>query len=403
MLVFWSVSAEVRVAGMETVDPLGGEPRITRPPRRSAGWLRRLYLTLRTEHTTPGKVAGAVGVGVFVGCSPFWGLHLAMCVLLATVFRLNRMLVYAACNVANPLTAPFLVFAEVQVGHRILSGTWFGLTYSEFRSAGIADLFVSFLLGGIVIGLALGLLLGGAAYVVARAGRLPDAYQRVVDLVVRRYLDVSIRDAEAVRARLFKDPIYRFLLEEDVLRKPVRILDLGCGRGIVPALSWAVGGPAPASRSYLGVDVLERYVRVGREALDDLPSHTFQATDLRDFDPPPSDLVLLLNVLRHVPPTAQDALLRRLGKSLPPGAKLLVWDADASAGLRYRLTLVSLFFEMLVPGRKHPGLWCRRASDLKNALVAAGFEVVERTTHRGVSRARVLIEATRKPTLAART
>ena len=41
------------------------------------GRLRRLYLTLRTEHTTPGKIALGVGIGAFVGLSPFWGLHLA--------------------------------------------------------------------------------------------------------------------------------------------------------------------------------------------------------------------------------------------------------------------------------------------------------------------------------------
>jgi len=390
------------VTGMETVHPFEADPGPPKAPRQRAGWLRRLYLTVRTEHTTPGKVAGAVGVGVFVGCSPFWGVHLALCMLLATVFRLNRMLVYAASNVANPLTAPFLVFAEVQTGHRLISGAWLGLTYAEFKSVGIADLFVSFLVGGVAFGLALGATFGAAAYFISRAGMLPDSYQRVVDLVVRRYLDVSIRDAEAVRSRLLRDPIYRYVIEEDVLRRPARVLDLGCGRGISAALGWAVGGPAPPGRSYVGVDMLDRYVRVAREALEDLPSLAFQAADLRDFDPPPADLVLLFNVLRYLPPTSQDALFRRLGKSLPPGSKVLVWDADASAGFRFRIAFLSFLLEVLVPGRRRAGLWCRRASDLRNALVAAGFDVQDRTTYHGGSRGRVLIEATRRPALVPR-
>src|SRR6185436_17889477 len=93
-------------------------------PARRRPWLRRLYLTLRTEHTTPVKVAVAVGLGVFVGVSPLWGLHFALCVLLATAFRLNRVLVYASANIGNPLTAAPILFAELQVGHRVLQGEW---------------------------------------------------------------------------------------------------------------------------------------------------------------------------------------------------------------------------------------------------------------------------------------
>ena len=61
----------------------GDEPERDPAGRRRAGWLRRLYLTLRTEHTTPGRVAAGTALGVFVGCSPLWGLHTAIALLLA--------------------------------------------------------------------------------------------------------------------------------------------------------------------------------------------------------------------------------------------------------------------------------------------------------------------------------
>src|SRR5689334_12996742 len=98
-------------------------------PRRS--WLRRLYMTLRTEHRTPGKVAFGVGVGVFVGCSPLWGLHFPLCVLLATIFRLNRMIVYAGAYAGNPLTAAPILFAELQIGHRLLHHAWLPVTLAD--------------------------------------------------------------------------------------------------------------------------------------------------------------------------------------------------------------------------------------------------------------------------------
>jgi len=45
--------------------------------------LRELLYRLRTEADTPGRQAGAVGLGVFIGCSPFYGFHLALSVILA--------------------------------------------------------------------------------------------------------------------------------------------------------------------------------------------------------------------------------------------------------------------------------------------------------------------------------
>jgi uncharacterized protein (DUF2062 family) len=372
------------------------------PARRKAGWLRRLYMTLRTEHTTPGKVAAGVMVGVFVGCSPFWGLHLATAVLLATVFRLNRVLVYAATNLANPITAPPLIFAEVQVGHRILMGTWLGLTIEEVAQEGITGIFRDFFVGSLVVGSGLALLLGGTAWLIARAGRLPPAYQDMVDTIVRRYLDVSIRDAEAARFALVRDPILPLLLEEPAFGGARRILDLGCGRGVVAALAAAAPVGFAAGRSYLGVDVSERYVRAARDALHDVPAASFASTDLRDFDPPSADLVLLVDVLRFLPPPSQDALLRRLGRALSPGATLLVREADAAAGARFKRTAVLDFFSVLLPGRPHHRLGYRRASDLRNALVAAGFDVRDRTTLRYSSRAVVLLEAIRRPGAAPR-
>jgi len=364
---------------------------------RRAGWLRRLYLTLRTEHTTPGKIALAVGLGIFVGCSPFWGLHLALCMLLARMFRLNRMLLYASANIANPLTAPVLVFAEVQIGHVATKGTWLGLTVKEVTDAGVTGLSLDLLVGGLAVGIVLGSLLGVIAFLLGRGDEIPEAYQRLVDEIVRRYLDVSIRDAEAARASLLKDPTHLYLLEEPSFGTTSRVLDLGCGRGVVASLGTGIRARLTAGGSYLGVDVSSRHVRVAREALGDLPGQTFQVADLRDFDPPIADLVLLLNTLRFLPPAAQDALLRRIAKALPAGAKILVHEVDAEAGWRFRVLVLGEFLSSLMPGRPHHRVWYRRAADLRNAMIAVGFEVRDHMAHHGLSPVRVFLEGIRKP------
>jgi uncharacterized protein (DUF2062 family)/2-polyprenyl-3-methyl-5-hydroxy-6-metoxy-1,4-benzoquinol methylase len=373
---------------LDTPVPLG--------PRRNR--LRRLYMTLRTEHRTPGKVAFGVGMGAFVGCSPFWGVHFPIAVLLATLFRLNRVIVYAAAYVGNPLTVGPMLFAEIQLGHRILHGAWLPVTISEVKILGVLGIFTNLLIGSVVLGLVLGGLLGVAAWLIARAGGHHESYREVVDAIVVRFADVSIRDAEAARARLLHDPIYPFLIAENVLSSGARILDLGCGRGLIGVLV-GLFTKASEARSYLGVDQCDRYVRAARQALDDTPGCAVQTLDLRDFDPPAADVVVINDVLRFLPFTAQDALLRRLARALQPGARLFVRERDAAGGWRFASAALWDAAKIVLPGHPRHGTHHRRAGDLRNALLAAGFSVRDRVVGRAASPAWVLLEAVRHPSI----
>jgi len=368
-------------------DPIGSPPAAN--PARRRPWLRRLYLTLRTEHTTPVKVAVAVALGVFVGVSPLWGLHFALCVLLATAFRLNRVLVYASANIGNPLTAAPILFAELQVGHRVLQGEWLPVALRDIRAIGFQGLVASLAVGSVAVGLVLGGVLGVAAWAISRWARHHDDYRDVADAIVFRYVDVSIRDAEAARAVLLRDPLYPFLLEEGFHERGLRVLDLGCGRALAGALVGLYGDPS-AARSYLGVDVSERYVRTARQVLDEFPGCGVVASDLRDFDPPAADVVIVNDVLRYLPFTAQDALLRRIARVVPPGARVFVREKNAGAGWKFRMTAL-----LDTHGHHY-----RRAEDLRNALLAAGFAVRDRALARSASSVWVLLEATRRPAAA---
>jgi uncharacterized protein len=56
---------------------------------RMRGWLEQLLHT----HDTPHRTAAAYGLGVFLGFSPFLGLHAVMGLVLAFLLRLNRVAV----------------------------------------------------------------------------------------------------------------------------------------------------------------------------------------------------------------------------------------------------------------------------------------------------------------------
>ena len=81
-------------------------------PRR----MRRTFRDLRLEGRGASREAAAVGLGVFLGCLPLYGLHLLLCWLLGSLFRLNRLKVYLAANISNPFVAPWLLLVELQTG-----------------------------------------------------------------------------------------------------------------------------------------------------------------------------------------------------------------------------------------------------------------------------------------------
>lgn len=73
----------------------------------------------------PGKLAGSVGVGLFFGIAPLWGLQLLITLWVAHRLRLNKAVAAVASNISIPPMMPFIFFASLTLGHRLLAGEWF--------------------------------------------------------------------------------------------------------------------------------------------------------------------------------------------------------------------------------------------------------------------------------------
>ena len=143
--------------------------------------IKKIWHYLIHEHTSPGRLAVAVGLGVFVGCLPIWGFHLALCLALGYLFKLNKLAAWLSANISNPLFAPFLVFAEIQVGFLVLEGQLGQVTLDELRAMGLREasevFLVSCLVGSGVVGAVLGLLCGVLVYVLLLARKRRKARQ----------------------------------------------------------------------------------------------------------------------------------------------------------------------------------------------------------------------------------
>ena len=117
---------------------------------------------LRNEHSSPPRMAVAIFLGVLIGCSPFYGFHVILCLVLAFVFRLNKLVVWLGSNVSLPIFAPFLTFLSIQCGHLMIHGELADVTLEAIRETGALELFwywtVGFLPVGTLLGLAFALL-----------------------------------------------------------------------------------------------------------------------------------------------------------------------------------------------------------------------------------------------------
>src|SRR5215831_12455769 len=120
--------------------------------------LRRFFQGLRTEGAGPRRETAAVALGVFIGCLPLYGLHLAICWIVGFVLGLNRLKMYFAANVSNPFVAPWLVFTEVQVGAWVRRGSFHAMTRESVAATGLTVFGLDALVGSLFVGLALALL-----------------------------------------------------------------------------------------------------------------------------------------------------------------------------------------------------------------------------------------------------
>ena len=79
----------------------------------------RLGAVLRLDDP-PWRVALALAVGVFISCTPFWGLQTLLSLAIATIFRLNRAVTVTGAWLNLPWFAPVVYGFALRIGAFVL-------------------------------------------------------------------------------------------------------------------------------------------------------------------------------------------------------------------------------------------------------------------------------------------
>src|SRR5262249_19196722 len=155
-----------------------------------------------------------------------------------------------------------------------------------------------------------------------------------------------------------------YVVEHALIAPRARVLDLGAGQGVLPALL-ALASPEASVR---GIELERRDVERARAAAGN--GAGFVHADIRTADFGEADVCVLLAVLHYLEPSAQDDVLRRARDALAPGGLLLIRVADRSRTLRYAATLAMDRLGMVFRGRLFGRYHCRPVAAWSDALRA---------------------------------
>ncbi len=190
------------------------------------------------------------------------------------------------------------------------------------------------------------------------------------------------------RGKLWYDPIFAALIEQSVFPNGARVLDLGCGRGLLAA--WLLAAEQMAATGnwpdaitpikglqFRGVELFAREADCGNQALQPIYGKRVQLIggDMRYADMSNVDVIAILDVLHYIPIDEQDLMLDQIRAALKPGGIFVTRIGNAGNSLRFKFSQLADHCISFVQGHRLPKMWCRPLEDWIHVLENRGFTV----------------------------
>ncbi len=149
------------------------------PQSLRAAWSRGERKSFRTtvheiftDHAhDPLRLAMAVGLGLFFGILPVWGLQTVLALTLAHRLRLNLAITLLACNISLPPMVPFLLYAGTAVGHWLFTGELLTIALGEMTMARAREYVGQWFVGSLLLAVLVAGLGTFVTYLLARLFR----------------------------------------------------------------------------------------------------------------------------------------------------------------------------------------------------------------------------------------
>jgi SAM-dependent methyltransferase len=222
---------------------------------------------------------------------------------------------------------------------------------------------------------------------VADAHRPPRLDRQLLDAATARYRPAGRFAYHFARGKLGGDPAFAAIVNEGWIAPGSRVLDLGCGQGLLASLLIATGSGCRVH----GIELMPRDAQRAATALGD--AARIVCGDIRHEAFGEADTAVILDVLHYIDYDEQDRVLQRLRAALLPGGQLLLRVGDADAGLPFKLSNWVDHVVTFVRGHRLSRLFCRPLGQWRKALESLGFRVEVVPLSHGTPFANVMLKA----------
>lgn len=227
----------------------------------------------------------------------------------------------------------------------------------------------------------------------------------LLDHICRPYQRAGKFAWHFARGKLNRDPVFAHILQAGYISPHARVVDIGCGQGLLAALlcgmdDYAQKHPAQKAAfeaiSITGIELMRNDVIRAQQALQIFGSRIqIIHGDMRQTEFGVADVVVILDVLHYVSYSEQSDILKRVYACLSPGGLLLLRVGDAAAGLPFLLSNWVDAVIFALRGHKSVRVYCRSLTEWKDQLEKIRFKVTDIPMHQGTPFANILLHCQR--------